>query len=100
MNRSSSKTARVVLLSGMLVCLAAQPAEAAELKRETAAAFDHNIGASEGRIKSELHNGPFLFIDELPEKRRRDAYAQLREGQILVNQVNTRAEGHPIEVPS
>jgi hypothetical protein len=67
-------------------------------ERETAAAFDHYIGASEGRIKSELHNGPSLF-DELPEKRRRDAYAQLREGQVLVKQVNTRAEGHPIEVP-
>jgi len=95
----SSKTAGVVLLSGMLVCLAAQPVEAAELKKETAAAFDRYIGASEGRIKSELHNGPFLFVDELPETRRVEAYAQLRKGQVLVKQVNTKEEGHPIEVP-
>ena len=99
MNRSSSKTAWRVLLAEMLVCLAVQTTEAAELKKETAAAFDHYIRATEGRIESELHNGPFLFIDELPEKRRRGAYAQLREGQILVQQVNTKAEGHPIEVP-
>ena len=98
MNRSSSKTTGVVLLFGMLVCLAAQPVEAAELKKETAAAFDRYIGASEGRIKSELHNGPFLFVDELPETRRWEAYAQLRKGQVLVKRVNTKAEG-PIEVP-
>jgi len=83
----------------MLVCLAVQPIEAAELKKETAAAFDHYVGVSEGRMQSELHNGPFLFIDELPEKRRGEAYAELREAQILVKQVNTKAQGHPIDVP-
>jgi len=50
-----------MLLSGMLVYLAAPPIEAAELKKETAAAFDHYIGASEERIKSELQNGPALL---------------------------------------
>ncbi|MGA8502594.1 MAG: hypothetical protein WB683_13665 [Candidatus Sulfotelmatobacter sp.] len=98
MNRSSSKTAGAVLLSGMLACLAVQTAEAAELEKETAAAFDRYIGASEGRITSELHNGPFLFIDELPETRRVEAYRQLHQGQILVKQVNTKEDGHPIEV--
>jgi len=94
----SSKTAGIVLLTGILVSLAAHPVEAAELKKETAAAFDRYIGASEGRIKSELQNGLFLFIDELPETRRVEAYAQLRMGQMLVKQVNTKEEGHPIEV--
>ena len=61
MSSSRSKTAGVVLLAGILVWLAAQTVEAADLKKETAAAFDHYIGASEGRIKSELHNGSFLF---------------------------------------
>ncbi len=99
MNRPSSKTAVVVLLYGILVCLAAQPVEAAELKKETAAAFEHYVGASEKRIKSELHNGPFLFIDELPETRRVEAYSLLRQGKVLVKQVNAKEEGHPIEVP-
>ena len=99
MNRSSSKTAAVVLLYGIFVCLAAQPVEAAELKKETASAFEHYVGASEKRIKAELRSGPFLFIDELPETRRVEAYAQLREGKVLVKQVNTKEEGHPIEVP-
>lgn len=93
----SSRT--VILLSGILVCLAARPVEAAELKKETAAAFDRYIGVSERRINSELHNGPFLFIDELPESRRLEAYAQLRRGQVLVKQMNAKEEGHPVEVP-
>ena len=94
-----SKTAGVVLLSAMLVCLAARPVEAAELKEETAAAFDRYIGVSEKRIHSEVHNGPFLFVDELPETRRVEVYAQLRTGQVLVKQVDTKEEGYRIEVP-
>ena len=99
MNRLSWKTTGAVLLSGMLVCLAVQTAKAAQLKKETSAAFDRYISASEGRIHSELHGGPFLFVDALPQNSRSDAYAQLREGKILVEQVNTKTEGHPIEVP-
>jgi hypothetical protein len=97
--RSNSKTAGVVLVSVMLGCLAAQLVEAAELKKETAAAFDRYIGATEKRIQAELHSGPFLFVDELPEARRVEAYAQLREGQVLVKQVSMKEEGHAIEVP-
>jgi hypothetical protein len=100
MNRSSSKTAVVVFLFAVLVCLAPQRVEAAELKKETAAAFERYVGTSEKRINSELHNsGPFLFIDELAETRRVEAYSQLREGKVLIKQVNTKVEGHPIKVP-
>lgn len=83
----------------MLGCLAVPHVESAELKKETVAAFDRYISASEARMRAELHNGPFLFIDELPETRRVEAYAQLRKGQILLQQMNTKEEGHPIDVP-
>ena len=99
MNGSNSNTAGVLFLSALLLCVAAQTSRAAELQKETAAAFDRYIRASETRIQAELHGGPFLFIDALPEPRRQEAYAQLRQGQILVEQVNTTAEGHPIKVP-
>lgn len=83
----------------MLGCLAVPHVESAELKKETVAAFDRYISASEARMRAEFHNGPFLFIDELPETRRVEAYAQLRKGQILLQQVNTKEERRPIEVP-
>lgn len=88
-----------MLLSGILSCLAERPVEAAELRKEAAAAFEHYVGASEKRIKSELHIRPFLFIDKLPEARRVEAYAQLSEGEVLVKPVDTKGEGHPIETP-
>lgn len=80
-------------------CFAVPRAESAELHKETAAAFDRYIGATEARIRAELQNGAFLFIDQWPESHRTEAYAQLREGQILIRQVNTKEEGHPIDVP-
>jgi hypothetical protein len=83
----------------MLVCLLVQTAEAVELKKETRAAFDSYIGASEERMQAELQHGPFLFVDGLPAERRKEAHAQLHAGEILVHQVNTPVEGHPIEVP-
>lgn len=97
--RSISKSARPVLLCGVLVCLVAQTLQAAELKKQIARAFDSYIAASEGRMQAELQNGPFLFVDGLPEQRRGEAYAQLREGQILVNPVNAKVEGSPMKVP-
>ncbi len=99
MNRSNSSTAKALLLSALFLCLPDRAVSAAELQPETAAAFDQYIQATETRIASELRTGPFLFVDALPEERRREAYAHLRDGQIRVEQVNTMAEGHPIEVP-
>jgi hypothetical protein len=99
MNRSGSRKAEVVIFCGMLVCLMAQAAKSAELKKETANAFERYVAASERRTKSEFRDGPFLFMDALPETRRTDAYLQLRQGAVLVQQVNTKEEGHPIEVP-
>ena len=86
-------------MCGMLVCLVAQTVRAAELKKQTAKAFDSYIAASEARMQAELQNGPFLYIDGLPEERRRVAYAQLRDGQILVKQLHAEVEGNPIKVP-
>ncbi len=87
------------LLCGMLVCLIAQTLHAAELKERTATAFDSYIAASEKRMQAELQNGTFLYIDGLPPERRREAYAQLRDGQILVEQLHAKVEGNPIKVP-
>lgn len=89
----------VVFLSVIVACFAAQPAQSAELKKETAAAFDRYVAASEERMQDELNKGSFLFIDEWPATRRTDAYAQLGSGGLLVQQLNTPEEGHPIKIP-
>ena len=97
--RSMWNSARPLWLCGVLVCLVAPTMRAAELKKQTAMAYDSYIAASEKRMQAELQNGPFFYIDGLPEKRRRDAYAQLRDGQILVEHLHAQVEGNPIRVP-
>jgi hypothetical protein len=94
-----SKIARSVAFYAVLACLTVQTAAAVELKKETRAAFDAYIGASEERMQAELQQGHFLFVDALPADGRKEAYAQLHAGEILVHPVNTPVEGHPIEVP-
>ncbi len=83
----------------MLVCLVTQTLHAAKLKKQTAMAFDSYVAASDARMQAEIRNGPFLYIAGLPEERRREAYAQLRDGQILVEQLHAKVEGNPIKVP-
>lgn len=92
-------SARHLLLWGMLVCLVAQTLHATELRKRTAAAFDSYIAASEMRMHAELQNGPFLYIDGLPEESRREAHAQLRDGQILIKQLQAKRGGNPVKVP-
>lgn len=98
-HRPICKSPRPLLISAILVCLVTQPLHAAKLKEQTAMAFDSYIAASHARMRAEIQNGPFLYIDGLPEERRREAYAQLREGQILVEQRHAKVEGNPIKVP-
>ncbi|MGA8108806.1 MAG: hypothetical protein WB974_05190 [Acidobacteriaceae bacterium] len=99
MDRTRASTAGWVLLAAILVCAAAAPAQAAELKKETAAAYGRYLAASEKRIAGELRDGPFLFVDGWPEERRREAYAQLGQGAVLVEQVDAVEEGHAIPAP-
>jgi hypothetical protein len=95
MNPSILKTAAVVLLFGFLCFLPARAANAIELKKEAAAAYDRYIAASEAKMKREIQNGPFLFVDALPENSRRDAYAELRGGEVQTMRRNTDQQGQP-----
>jgi hypothetical protein len=95
----SYRTARVVILCATLALLARQSAGAVPLKAQTVLVFDRYIDDTERRMHSELDNGPYLFVDGLPEGQRKEAYEQLREGTILLKQLNSETEGHPVEVP-
>jgi hypothetical protein len=88
-----------LLLLVTFTCLPGPSSRCADLKKETSAAFERYVAASEKRMQAELKRGTFLFIDEWPANRRRDGYAQLRNRQLLVQQVNPEEEGHPIEIP-
>lgn len=91
-------TTRLLLLCAILVSLATQTAAAAELHKNTAAAFDRYVDVSKERMDAELQNGPFLYINGLPEESRSEAYAQLAQGKILVRPAGANAGGDPIRI--
>lgn len=87
-----------VLLGGWAA--AAHSAPAAQLKTETAKAFEQYVRSSEARMSQELAGGNnFLRIDALPEPSRGEAYARLRQGQIITERLSGRASREANPVP-
>jgi hypothetical protein len=74
---------------------------ATELKKETAAAFDQYVKATEARMAEELRpGGAFLYIDTLPRQEREAMYQQLRHGDVIVSRLETRTRSGRIPVPN
>jgi hypothetical protein len=86
----------------ILLCAAAwcSTARAAELKQKTTTAFDRYVAATEARFANELRpEGPFLYIDAMNPDAKRQAYDQLKNGEILVQKLETKAPGVSSDVP-
>jgi hypothetical protein len=85
-------------------CMLPSPASAADLQAKTVEAFDRYVHATDARFDAELerHEQPYLWVERLPEDRRRAAETQLRAGQVVIERLNTLDEsddGKPIAVP-
>ena len=74
---------------------------AAELKPETAEAFDRYVRVTEDRMVAEgLGDGEtFLWLDGFPEPQRDSRYAQLRQGEIIIERLETLERDKHIKVP-
>jgi hypothetical protein len=51
-------------------------------------------------MDDELRDGQFFYIDRLPAERRLKIEAQLRRGEIFIEQLHTMENGRPIRVPN
>lgn len=78
-----------------------QTVPAAELKRETLQAFERYSRLTEARLDAELREKkPFLWVENLPEARRSEVAAQLRAGQVFIEELKTRDQnGKEIDIP-
>jgi hypothetical protein len=93
---------RFRLATFILLCAVAcsNTASAAELKQKTNTAFDRYVAATEARFADELRaDGPFLYIDAMNPDAKRQAYDQLKNGEILVQKLETKAPGVSSDVP-
>lgn len=76
------------------LCALVGPANAEDLKPKTLEAFDRYVQLAETQIDSELARGdPYLWVDRLPEDRRRDAEARLRAGEVVIERLDMSGEG-------
>ncbi|MGH9745230.1 MAG: hypothetical protein ACRD59_03870 [Candidatus Acidiferrales bacterium] len=92
--------ATALILALALLSSVATPAAVADLKQPAIDAFNHYARLTETQIDAELaRRQPFLWIEALPESRREAAYAQLRNGNVVIERMETLDGGKQIEVP-
>ena len=75
------------------------PVHADELKPETNAAFDRYIAVTEARMDDDVRRDEFLVIDRLPASRRQEAYEQVHQNQIYMEELHTQKGNLPITIP-
>lgn len=102
--RLTIRSLSVMLLGGLfgfLVPSAPVHAEpGVELRPATNAAFDRYVVLTDQRNTQELQSGKHqLWIDSLPEPERAKAYADLKQGQVKMNKLDTLDNGAEIPVP-
>jgi hypothetical protein len=91
---------RLIAALILLCAVCSATASAAELKQKTTTAFDRYVAATEARFANELRpDGPFLYIDAMNPDAKRQAYDQLKNGEILVQKLETKAPGVSSDVP-
>lgn len=81
----------------------AAPAQSrpAELKPPTLEAFERYVRLREAQLEAEIRlPAPFLWVDALPESRRRQAYEELRRGDVVIERMRLRdTRGRAIDCP-
>jgi len=98
-HHARSRMKKTLVVFWCMAALGVTPVGATELKGETAAAFDRYIRATEARMDDDVTEDEFLVVDRLPESRRQEAYAQLQDGQVYIEELHTREDHHSIHVP-
>ena len=79
-------------LAVALALLAGLPAAGATLKPETVQAFDRYIRATEARLDQQRRTGPFLWVDQSPERLK-----EVRSGKVVIQPWNGNGD---VEAPT
>ena len=96
---AAASTSCHLALACSLLAGSAAAVGAAELGKETLAAWDRYVAATERRIAAEIEDGDrFLVVDFLPDAQR--TRAALLAGEPIIDRMETRdARGEKIDVP-
>jgi len=76
------------------------PVHAADLQPQTAQAYDRYIQLTSEQVTAELaQSGPYLWVERLPPEQRAADEEQLRNGQQVIERLDTLDSGKTIPVP-
>lgn len=94
-------TIRILLVAGAAwSATASVRAAPVDLKPSTLEAFDRYVRLTEVRIDRELNAAaPFLWVDGVPEPRRRAISGQLRQGTVVIERLETLDQEKAIADP-
>jgi hypothetical protein len=100
-HRTGGGLARLVVVctaAGWLSAVAV--VNAAELTAKTLEAWERYVTVTEARMQTELdEEAPFLWVDSLEDDEREEVYARLRDGEVVIDKLETRENGDKIKVP-
>jgi len=99
--RNSQLPFRRALAAWVVTLVAlATPANAADLQVRTAQNYERYVALTQAQIDVELAQGnPYLWVERLPEPRRSEAETQLRNGEVVIEHLETLDNGKAIPVP-
>ena len=97
--RSHLSARAAALLMIWLAFGAAAGVGASELASQTASAFEHYVRVTEGERNGVPASKPFLAVDRLPDGPRNEASAELRDGKIWIEKLETLENGEKIMAP-
>jgi hypothetical protein len=96
----SSVSQRLVAAALAAISFFVLPADAADLKPQALDAFNRYAQLTEAQMDASLaRREAYLHVDALPEDRRSAAYAQLREGKVVIERLEMLDQGRQIQTP-
>jgi hypothetical protein len=95
------KQASTSLAVALAACALVMPVPAGDLEPETLNAFNHYVSLTEARIEKQISDpNVFLYVNTLPQTRRHQAVAILKQGGVYMTAMNTlTTSGDKITVP-
>jgi hypothetical protein len=94
--RSWIRTGIVLLTAAMAPRVEAGAAAGADLQNRTIQAFDRYVRLTEARLSG---SAPFLWIDSLPDARRREVHDAVRRNELSIERLETKDNNRDIDVP-
>ena len=101
MRRSLLVTTLAPFLATAFLAAQVPDVVSADLKPETVEVFSRYVSLTEARIEKQVADpGNFLYFDQLPESRRSRVLAELKQGRIFMDRLETRdASGSELDAP-